>query len=363
MASDTFDVVEAQAFGLNSGVVLDTKAVPVIDLLLEKYNVIIPPAIAVGHETSSSSRKYRSVYHQVADSNVAEILFKQNFRDTDALNSHGLPPLVLTAHPRHGADPLRRLDPNAMMPYDLKVKGATVGHFVLRELGTTLDYRLPFNNLSLEELSAIGTLTSRILAADIADACYCKCSLTSSCSSFNYMLQALVERWVQVAGSPNSLAHAMVLFFNLLGLVLEKKTLDAAIRFLTFQELDIVHTCTHTDEWSMEEFTTEDIQEIHHDESESLELLEELVKEFGSKVDELLENDLSDKTFLQNFWIEYWAPRMNEALASREGNDLTEEGRTKAEEIGVIWKETSAVCDNPRKNEGIESMDIFNVEE
>ncbi|EMR69937.1 hypothetical protein UCREL1_3047 [Eutypa lata UCREL1] len=63
-------------------------------------------------------------------------------------------------------------------------------------------------------------------------------------------------------------------------------------------------------------------------------LLENLMEEFGGKLDEL---NLGFTEFLTS----YWGPRMHDVLAELHAAELTEEEMRAAESIGVTWHDES----------------------
>jgi hypothetical protein len=78
-----------------------------------------------------------------------------------------------------------------------------------------------------------------------------------------------------------------------------------ALRYLTFCEFDITHTCC-----SNSPFAHEEIQEIHEEEADLITQLDELVEEFTRGYGE---SSLSFHEFLR----EVWRPRMDEILSEK----------------------------------------------
>ncbi|KAL9120103.1 MAG: hypothetical protein Q9187_003337 [Circinaria calcarea] len=97
------------------------------------------------------------------------------------------------------------------------------------------------------------------------------------------------------------------------------------VRLLTFEELELTHTCCRVSNNSIQEpLDKTDIHEIHDEETVLLTKLEDLVLEFQEKKTEL---NVSIIEFLEG----YWETRMKEVL--KEPGYLNEE---ELQRIGVV---------------------------
>ncbi|KAK1719637.1 hypothetical protein BDP67DRAFT_485774 [Colletotrichum lupini] len=118
-------------------------------------------------------------------------------------------------------------------------------------------------------------------------------------------------------------------------------TYEEAIRFMTFEALDLFHSCCSTHSVVDEGATWVDIDdtEVIEEQGLLLELHEELVVEFTREAREYLGDGPNGRILSTQFWRSYWTDRMTEELKKLNGGDLTAAERRDAEEIGVIWDE------------------------
>lgn len=117
------------------------------------------------------------------------------------------------------------------------------------------------------------------------------------------------------------------------------------IRFNTFQELQLKHTCCkHQFRGCVHSFRVPQPEEVHEfrdEDSEGIKLLEELMIEFRNK-----RGDQSLMTFLQG----YWTSRMKEVRRTKSKVDIE-----KSREIGIVWsKNSSFECNEENKIEELE---------
>jgi hypothetical protein len=104
---------------------------------------------------------------------------------------------------------------------------------------------------------------------------------------------------------------------------------EATIRFLTFEELGIVHVCCRYSpadkEWHIHK--NEEVTELLEEEAYKIRQLEDLVNEFQAKYVEL-------RMLLPEFLEFYWTKRMEEFL--RNDMPLSKQELSRIREIGVI---------------------------
>ncbi|KAL8722591.1 MAG: hypothetical protein Q9225_000947 [Loekoesia sp. 1 TL-2023] len=124
---------------------------------------------------------------------------------------------------------------------------------------------------------------------------------------------------------------------------------DEIIRFNTFQKLNLRHTCCKHEYMGLTTDFTEpepdEVSEIRDEDSEGIDLLEELMIEFRNE-----RGDQDIITFLQG----YWTSRMKEVRRTRGKVDLE-----KTKEIGVVWNESCSVgsWDDEDRIEELEESD------
>ncbi|KAG7060080.1 Ankyrin repeat-containing domain protein [Colletotrichum scovillei] len=137
-------------------------------------------------------------------------------------------------------------------------------------------------------------------------------------------------------------------------------TYAESIRFMTFEALDLFHSCCNTH--SMVEEDTAwigmDDVEIVENQGFLLELHEKLVAEFTQKAGAYLGDEPNMGKLFPQFWTSYWADRMTQELEVLHGEELTESERRDAEEIGVVWHQAiesdKSEDGNPYRNEDLE---------
>lgn len=114
---------------------------------------------------------------------------------------------------------------------------------------------------------------------------------------------------------------------------------SSTLRFLTFQALGIRHTC-HCGLWKgrgspCRHHSEEVIEEMQEEDRELLNSLKALVEEFVEKL------ECSGDTF-ERFLTGYWVGRMEVVLRHLEAAKMSPEQVRAAEDVGVIWEDSSA---------------------
>jgi hypothetical protein len=188
-------------------------------------------------------------------------------------------------------------------------------------------------------------LSQHLPVSDFRDSCRCRCS-PSGCIPFHWFLRGnssscLSKDYLQEYEA-DRLGHSseIMTLFTLLGPVMTSEQLNAAIRFWTFEALEIRHTCLHGENSAAlggsirKERSDEEIREILDEDAPLLEILEDLVDEFESRY---YGERTKDGSSAPNFWKGYWLTRMREVLRSLNGDVLDEENRLAAEQLGVTW--------------------------
>lgn len=180
-----------------------------------------------------------------------------------------------------------------------------------------------------------------IFSDTMSDYCICACStqgcLASTILQRTVYFQLRIEIWQDLYPEKD----VEVPYFRKLGMLMTENVIallgsynecqawlaDALIRFQTFQELELRHTCCCYD-WWIKDFTQHDpdeVKEIRDEDSEKIELLEELMVEFSEK-----RGGQDVMTFLKG----YWSTRMDEVKRFQGEVD-----KDKLREIGVILEE------------------------
>ncbi|KXH50241.1 hypothetical protein CNYM01_08922 [Colletotrichum nymphaeae SA-01] len=156
-----------------------------------------------------------------------------------------------------------------------------------------------------------------------------------------------IDHKLQLLGEENS---------SLLALALRAASKPAAlkktIRFITFEALDLFHSCCNTHSL-VEQGTAwieQDDTEIFEDQGFLLELHEKLVAEFTHEAGTYMEDETYNGRMFPQFWTSYWAHRMTQELEVLHGEELTELEKRDAEEIGVVWHELNESDEREDRN-------------
>lgn len=221
------------------------------------------------------------------------------------------------------------------------------GHIVMHFLAFNLS-RLEWPNIE-REIQALDVVDPRlktmlqdIFNNEIRDACKCACS-SAGCRAINIIVKERSfsstdpQKLFQTAIRPISILIAKANDF------ISQTTFTEIIRTLTFNALGLTHTCCRAnrnhwfDELRLIPFEDEDdISEIHDEEREDLQLLEDLLLEF--------EQRRRDKpSSFQNFIKIYWLTRMREVLSERNLPEVLSEEESLDE---VFEKESSNEVSN-----------------
>jgi hypothetical protein len=322
-------------------IILDSKAYDVCTLL-EGIGVLIPPFLAV-------PRSGKSIYHLELDVSTAASLYEFGFRDVDATDHLlGLTPLMwhqdligfinyeLTYWLlSHGARFETRTKPARGSRHN---NGATAAHFIAAKAPRTIGYsNWKFSPYPHDAQSDLTWIPATACTISESDECQCSCS-TDGCRPVTVFLRELHrlcpynEEW-----SHERDHKAFVKVIDKIA-----KTDDAwkwlpteIIRFVTFEGLEIGHTCCLLSYYKVkgfmhESFVSREVQyinEVQEAYRPSIKLLEKLLDEFNAKYTEL------GLPFLE-FYNGYWKARMNEVIDELEV--VNEEELQKTEELGVV---------------------------
>ncbi|KAG7294406.1 hypothetical protein NEMBOFW57_004477 [Staphylotrichum longicolle] len=83
--------------------------------------------------------------------------------------------------------------------------------------------------------------------------------------------------------------------------------------------------------------TPEEVAELEDDHAYELDLLDELLEELEGQVMVALQDPKQGIEGVIRFWNTTWVSRMSEVLNSLESDDLADDEKRGAEEIGVVW--------------------------
>lgn len=341
---------EAQRLGLRDARMLDFHAEETVKLI-QQQGVRIPDALAI---TVGDEEEYCPIYYRASELHHADLLFRSGFRDVDIGHDLKTTPLARGSNdPRycqwlveHGADPFRQLPGTPASLQPSLTSGVCSAYPIFKNLAWQI-HDCPGNHPKSHMMRSIQALSANILSVDIADNCQCRCS-PGGCSPFTYMLQGL---WYRGKRHPKSIASWFYWYLESFEADLRPTHHVAAIRFLTFTALDIVHTCCYPRLAQIFSHSPDDVDDVEEDEALMLELLEELVEVFERRMTVILAEDTGGASQFSEFWQGYWVDRMDAELARLNGSDLSEEERRKAEELGVVWHDRSDLDDQSDLND------------
>ncbi|KAI0505907.1 hypothetical protein F5B22DRAFT_490884 [Xylaria bambusicola] len=387
--------VEIDRHRLNEPHILDIHAHRVAKLLYQR-GIAVPASVWATLPTSEdSSSLFASMYYDTdglferdSRNRLVELLYDKGFRDFDEIDSRGHSPLSIyigrdcfpryyprSSHClwliRHGADILR--------PWPLRDSSSLCGYkhsrWVLAHL--VLDC-IPFDRSNFRknldwydssdfrqsEVESYRQLVSLVAPLDQHDECHCRCG-QAGCHTMKLFLRRAWDRSIHHAyahhtynpeqlitsSSVPNIATSISSFLRNLTVDLSKwdRVVALALRYFTFQTLDLQHTCCNVPyEGSLSE---QEIMEIEDENREQLDRLELLLGELQLGYSNFKSPDVQGDKFT-SFLTAEWSPRMQQELADMEAIRMTEDEKLKVEELGVRWGPEPEV-----RNEG-ESSDL-----
>jgi hypothetical protein len=343
LALDNLSKVEAEKLGLANETVLDFHAQRTVQLLLE-HGVCIPEALRSVHTRPSS------VYWSLTNPFDAELFLQIGFRDISSwLDSSPNKRLMLPLDylqwlDQHGLDTLYR-------PIRCCGKNRVVlsAHYTFYAIGFAFsevarEYRTPdYSSVPEEWVQSLGV---GLVRPDIADDCRCKCS-AESCTPLIWMLKGMGSFFgpIPPLGDPTREAKRLmdragpllgtILYF--FGTHLETRHHVACLRFLTFEALELPHTCCEPYLVPSPPLSKEKVDEIEEEYAYELALLEELLNEFEPEINGISRDHGKGLAELKEFWRTTWASRIAKIRRRLSGDALSDEERRRGEGIGVVW--------------------------
>lgn len=358
-----------QKFKLTEEDVLDHHADDVVDSL-EMSGVEVPASLQVGiFRTDFSESYYESLYHLMADNHMmannrmmadisaesylmAGLIHELGFRDLDEPDCMGCTPL-LKAILRHNPSPsfvLWLVEHGA----DLTIKLSTVDadvrrckHGRYRNPDLTAAHMVfcseyfgkhPLDNHrkgSEHEKEAFASLIMSVSPIQSLDHCECYCT-EDGCSPASLLFLRLWMyfyrhlRHQECTELPDLIGSRIAEFFvgYSVDLTEYRDVCVSALRMLTFEALDMKHTCCKGKDQSV--FSDDEVREIWDEEKHLVDLLIELQGELVENFDKL-ELDFNE------FLISHWAPRIEKVLVELSERKMSEEEFMGTESLGVKW--------------------------
>ncbi|KOC18145.1 hypothetical protein AFLA70_156g002152 [Aspergillus flavus AF70] len=331
LAESVLTTNDLARFQLTKGQLPDRSAASMCNLLVER-GIAVPKRLTVDEE--------HSILGDTPHLSMVKALYQAGFQDKSSL----APP-----QPVYPATDLQR----AMwfINMDLNLKVSKDGFSTVLELCSSITYSFlsmvrhsgPWTSLTCKHACQVVTGSFQALnkeqrqfwlgclASKETDSCSCSCSPGKGCGPITCVLHNLSGRGLLIPDDRFNIhtCYGLVLlelFLRAQGDCFESAR--AVLRYLTFQELGLSHTCrrSHVVGWSQSSLGHEDIAEIHEEEKLLLEDLEILVSEFEHRYFEM---NIPLFGFLQG----YWSTRMKEVLFQRK--DPSFEIVKEAKQIGI----------------------------
>ncbi|KAI1271758.1 hypothetical protein F5Y07DRAFT_404106 [Xylaria sp. FL0933] len=352
LALENLTTIEAQSLGLHENKVLDGNAFEVQKLLLER-GVDVPSRLYVGDDDGDPHCPVYSASH----STRWDKQWALGFRDVDACGEVWQVPLLWRRGNvrwliEHGADYWTPFSERSDCTNTITAP-VTPAHFLSYQLGENIFFEL---RVKFPYAAAYGDTDSdtdsdadsnadretrrwileKLMQVRVSDTCTCPCSLggctplTAFISGFDH------DEWdeVQFHAQHGFLVQTLLINPN-------EKDLIAAVRRTTFDVLGLTHTCCNFDGYLVDYRaslrTPEEAEEINSEQSTLLDLFADLLIE----LDGIAHEDRGGVPLIvhdpEEFWMNRWLPLITETLDNLDGDDLTEEERSAAEAIGVVW--------------------------
>jgi hypothetical protein len=331
---------------LPSSTLLDSRAFDVYEALADHNIEVLPPHY-----------KRESVYGYASnDITIFERLYAAGFTDLNQCDGNSIASLMDPHYSYNPQDPCRLIKSAIWLVcrgaslYQLSEEGCPSFFSLADAFGENLHYSFKchdnagqdIRSLIIEQDPDVLDFLYLMITDDSCDGCSCACSNGGCCSSYQQILYGLFRH---------------VKFYNLLYLDSSTTAFAALIdalqyavpgrfsgdqrrvialqtlRYLTFDTLDITHTCHKNKEYfgsEVEDIDDEEIQEVHEEEAELIGQLDELVAEFTRKYDELGYG-------LHDFIEQYVKPRLDKIddLESEEEKEVDPDYQRRVRELGV----------------------------
>ncbi|KAK8140033.1 ankyrin repeat-containing protein [Apiospora sp. TS-2023a] len=352
-------ILEAEGYHLGDNEMLDSRAYALVDILA-KHHVRLPSALILEAKPSKASMeelepsprswpedKRRSIYTVLNKPWEANYFWRLGFRDLESSFRDIFVSAASSKDPsyylwliEHGASALLQMNPVQKRVGRGKLICA---HHIVYYVGRFLAW----HGLSPDEINAVESLNNRFLHLGMGDECVCACSI-GGCTILVEQLWGLFGCFKESNPNVINMSNRVVWYFDECFTTVPPDFHRAAIRFLTFMALNAVHTCCAAggggdddddddDYLSEDELSTEDVEEIEDEQRHILELHEQLVELFEREFFATVGTSTPKWDILDGFWDGFWLPKMQKVLAELNSDDIGEDAKRSAEEIGVVW--------------------------
>ncbi|KAF0321106.1 hypothetical protein GQ607_011713, partial [Colletotrichum asianum] len=337
---------EIGCFGLLGNNILDRHTDNVLKAL-DDIGIYVHPSLRT-NVVDKYSRRPGSIYHLSwislhVKERIPDAFYSRGFTEVDVPDSHGLFPLAQIENFLDYREWLVEHGANLATEIIGRPVGFTTAHMLF-----TPYTRSWLSSPSLEYTSSLlKSLRIHVSKTPSLDACKCGCS-KGGCHPYTVMWRVALGKW-----SVDQITQTLLkqMGDNIIGLCKDLETdwpllreeVPIHLRVCTFMALPILHTCCcfweqrrYSDddsdfEWEVRVCEEDEMEEIQEEDINGLALLENLVTEFESKIDEM-------GCTLATFFETYWIDRMGQVLQEIQDRQFLEEEVQAAERLGITLR-------------------------
>ncbi|KAI0799046.1 hypothetical protein GGR55DRAFT_692968 [Xylaria sp. FL0064] len=394
-------------YRLNEPSILDTHAHRVAELL-RRDHVSVRASIWATFPPLSYFKLEPEIYHGgiyhfvsitgigLSDKRCAQLLYDKGFLDVNEVNAGGHSPLSLHIYYCRSLRPrpsyamwLIKNGANILQRFPVVDTGDPHGYiYGTRTVAQSILYYDPtsiwFMSKNECEIEPYRQLVLLVAPLDVHDECHCRCieagchtmkvffegiwqNAMISCEMFPEWSPEIYPKWslrvycerrlpIESTSMPEIVEYiSTCLRTDAPDLSKWDKVAKLALRYFTFEVLDLQHTCCW-EPWTDYQWSEEETKEIEDEHRERLDLLEVLLEDFQVAYCAYESQDGQGK--FTSFLTREWSPRMQQVLAGLESVQLTAEEKLNAEEIGVRWQPASEDLDE-EEAEDPESLEYW----
>lgn len=305
------------------------------------------------------------IFREIQETGMADLFYRYGFHPSPSffyniwihLSEYGI--TYFSWLVEHGADLFFRLP---MQPPDVR-RDSDIGLYAAHFAG----FILGRGNGILNGSDHFCELSAAVVRKGLKDGCDCHCS-GGQCDPFIWMMKGLMPKRWEGERHIDSMHFNMKTLYTRCGIELTLLTYKAAIRYATFEALELTHTCCNPQSVMLTRdgyltardrnpwLEPEEIGIINQDQSSLLKLHGQLVEELTEAALRFVKPDSANRSLFPDFWGQCWIPRVDEELGKLSGSSLTDAEIRGAEEIGVRWCEPAAeaVEKNPYDKSSLE---------
>lgn len=300
--------------------------------LLDEYGITLPSAL------EREFRAWTPVYCRIRDTTMADYAYELGFRDINGYDQLGWSPIGSYYWNSQYIAWLLSKGARIDMPLFATPRASskiTAAHAILGDISPHWPETAPPSSYSTWTSGLIQILLALGAPLQISDGSVCKCTL-SGCYPLTYLLRPILESQNRVSNFqrlPEILAASSIDFINTPWIQLH------CIRALTFNELQMTHTCCRQDKSSRRLDHIRGLRENEKEEEwEEEEEDNDVVATFDFLMGRLEMAYREHTGTFEEFLNGAYQSIMSAVLDKQNSRVLTLEERRAAEEIGVVWE-------------------------